>query len=58
LILAFIPAEINGDTLNTMTAFAIRVVDIRHRPWVLICDIDRRLAFGRIFTSNPTFVYG
>ena len=25
-ILAFIPAEISGDTLNTMTAFAVRVV--------------------------------
>ena len=24
-ILAFIPAEISGDTLNTMTAFAVRV---------------------------------
>jgi hypothetical protein len=23
-ILAFIPAQINGDTLNTMTAFAVR----------------------------------
>jgi solute carrier family 39 (zinc transporter), member 7 len=25
-ILAFIPAEISGDTLNTMTAFAVGVV--------------------------------
>ena len=25
-ILAFIPAEISGDTLNTMTAFAVRIV--------------------------------
>ena len=25
-ILAFIPAEINGDTLNTMTAFAVCAV--------------------------------
>ena len=30
-ILAFIPAEINGDTLNTMTAFAVRAVHLSTR---------------------------
>jgi len=28
-ILAFIPAQINRDTLNTMTAFAVRVCGLR-----------------------------
>jgi len=27
-ILAFIPAEINGNTLNTMTAFAVSIVHL------------------------------
>jgi len=40
-ILAFIPAEINGDTLNTMTAFAVRLV---HSSLAIIVDLWRRLA--------------
>lgn len=57
-ILAFIPAEISGDTLNTMTAFAVRVVYSSPGIIVLICDVDRWFAFGCFFAFSSTLVYG
>ena len=49
-ILAFIPAEINSDTLNTMTAFAVCVV-----PLTPLDTINSRMALSRLVVSFPTF---
>ena len=56
-ILAFIPAKISGDTLNTMTAFAVRVV-CSSPDNCLICDVDWRFAFGCFFAFSSTLVHG
>lgn len=49
-ILAFIPAEINSDTLNTMTAFAVCVV-----PLTPLDTINSQMALSRLVVSFPTF---
>jgi hypothetical protein len=55
-ILAFIPAEINGDTLNTMTAFAVRGIvyfkiafKLSHKSTDWWPPVRRFSAFGTTF---------
>ena len=58
-ILAFIPAEINGDTLNTMTAFAVRgIVYFRIALEKSHNSTDWWPSIGRFSASGTTFLHG
>ena len=46
-ILAFIPAEISADTLNTMTAFAVRVIHLS--PGIIVDLRCRLVAYFQMF---------
>jgi hypothetical protein len=57
-ILAFIPAEINPDTLNTMTAFAVsRCASSNSQPIIIPPCTDRWSTFRRLSSFDSSCIH-
>jgi hypothetical protein len=57
-ILAFIPAQINADTLNTMTAFAVRGAFYLIRDLEILTPLDGGPVIRRFPAPCTSFIHG